>query len=88
MNEPSPPLRDRLGRTGGAVVVIAAVVVLIAPIVSVFVAGSRIEGDIEWLPFLRTAALTWLGISVVTIVGVTTWLWLTWESPESGADTD
>ena len=86
MNEELPPLRERLGRTGCVVIGIVATVVLIAPIVSVFYAGSRVEDTIEWLPFVLTASLTWLGISVVVITAAVLWLWLTWDSPDPGED--
>lgn len=88
MNEELPSLRERLGRTGGAVVTIAAVVLLIAPIVSLFIAGSQVGDTIEWLPFLRTMFVAWLVISVVTILGVTAWLWLGWSSPGTDSMTE
>lgn len=88
MNDTEPGRRPGLGRTGGAVATIATVAVIVAPIISFFFAGSRTSDPIDWGAFFRTAGLTWFVISLLTIVGVTLWLWLGWESPGSDSMED
>jgi len=83
VNEELPPLRERLGHTGTTDVVVTAIVAVVAPILSLFVAGSRVEDTIEWLSFAVTAFVTWLVISLATVVVATLWLWLGWESPDT-----
>lgn len=80
-----PPLRERLGRVGMAVVGLGLLVLVAAPVVAVLSSAAiGSEGPVR--DFLLRVLLVWLGVSVVAIVGVGFWLWWGWDGPRDTMD--
>lgn len=79
-DDPLPPLRERLGRAGMAVVGLVLIVVVAAPVVAV-VSAAAIGSEGPVREFLIRALLVWLGISTVAAVAIVFWLWWGWDSP-------
>lgn len=75
-----PPLRERLGRVGMAVVGLGLLVLVAAPVVAVL-SSAAIGSDGPVSDFLIRALLVWLGITVVSVGGVGLWLWWGWDGP-------
>ncbi len=77
---PLPPLQERLGRVGMAVVGLGLLVLVAAPVVAVLSSAAiGSEGPVR--DFLIRALLVWLGISAVAVVASGLWLWWGWEGP-------
>ena len=75
-----PPLRDRLGRVGMAVVGLGLLVLVAAPVVAAL-STAAVGSDGPVRDFFVRVLLVWLGISVVAIVAVAFWLWWGWDGP-------
>ena len=75
-----PPLRDRLGQVGMAVVGLGLLVLVAAPVVAAL-STAAVGSDGPVRDFFVRVLLVWLGISVVAIVAVGFWLWWGWDGP-------